>query len=39
MYYFAAETYSSLGLYDIMPHGALRLIVATGSINGIQLLA
>lgn len=39
MFYFAAETYSSLGLVDIMPHGALRLIVAIGSINGILLLA
>lgn len=39
MFYFAAETYSSLGLDDIMPHGALRLIVAIGSINGILLLA
>lgn len=37
--YFAAETYSSLGFVDIMPHGALRLIVAIGSINGILLLA
>lgn len=39
LFYFAAETYSSLGLDDIMPHGALRLIVAIGSINGILLLA
>lgn len=39
MAYFAAETYSSLGLVDIMPHGALRLIVAIGSINGLLLLA
>ena len=39
MFYFAAETYSSLGLVDIMPHGALRLIMAVGSINGILLLA
>lgn len=39
MFYFAAETYSSLGLDDIMPHGALRLIVAIGSINGILLLS
>ena len=38
LFYFAAETYSSLGLDDIMPHGALRLIVAIGSINGILLL-
>ena len=39
MFHFAAETYSSLGLVDIMPHGALRLIAAVGSINGILLLA
>lgn len=39
LFYFAAGTYSSLGLDDIMPHGALRLIVAIGSINGILLLA
>lgn len=39
MFYFAAETYSSLGLDDIMPRGALRLIVAIGSINGILLLS
>ena len=39
VFYFVAETYSSLGLVDIMPHGALRLIVAIGSINGILLLA
>ncbi len=39
MFYFAAETYSSLGLDDIMPHGALRLIVAIESINGVLLLA
>ena len=39
LFYFAAETYSSLGLDDLMPHGALRLIVAIGSINGILLLA
>ncbi len=39
MFYFAAETYSSLGFDDILPHGALRLIIAIGSINGILLLA
>ena len=39
VFYFAAETYSSLGFVDIMPHGALRLIVAIGSITGILLLA
>lgn len=39
LFCFAAETYPSLGLDDIMPHGALRLIVAVGSINGILLLA
>ena len=39
MFYFAAETYSSLGLVDTMPRGALRLIVAIGSINVILLLA
>ena len=39
MFYFSAETYSSLGSDNIMPHGALRLIVAIGSINGILLLS
>lgn len=38
LYYFAAETYSSLGLDDVLPRGALRLIVAIGSLNGILLL-
>jgi hypothetical protein len=39
MFYFAAETYSSLGAGDVIPHGALRLIASIGSINGILLLA
>lgn len=38
LYYFAAETYASLGLGDVVPNGSLRLIVAVGSINGILLL-
>ncbi|NNM77745.1 two pore domain potassium channel family protein [Sphingomonas sp. ID1715] len=37
--YFAAETYSSLGNGDILPHGAIRLITSIGSLNGILLLA
>lgn len=39
MFYFTAEIYSSLGLNDIMPHGALRPIGSIGSIIGILLLA
>lgn len=37
--YFAAETYSSLGASETFPHGALRLIVSVGSLNGLLLLA
>jgi hypothetical protein len=39
MFYFAAETYSSLGAGDVFAHGALRLIASIGSINGMLLLA
>ena len=38
-FYFAAETYSSLGYGDISPVGALRLIASIGPLNGILLLA
>lgn len=37
--YFSAETYSSLGNGDLLPHGALRLITSIESLNGILLLA
>ena len=37
-YYFAAETYSSLGYGDIFPTGAMRLIAAIEPLNGILLL-
>jgi Ion channel len=37
-YYFAAETYSSLGYGDIYPTGAMRLIAAIEPLNGLLLL-
>ena len=37
-YYFAAETYSSLGYGDIFPTGTMRLIAAIEPLNGILLL-
>lgn len=38
-FYFAAETYSSLGYGDIYPSGALRLIASICPLNGLLLLA
>lgn len=38
-FYFAAETYSSLGYGDIFPIGELRLIASISPLNGILLLA
>ena len=38
-FYFAAETYSTLGYGDIVPVGALRLIASVESLNGLLLLA
>ena len=37
-FYFAAETYSSLGYGDIFPTGAMRLIAAIEPLNGILML-
>lgn len=38
-FYYAAETYSSLGYGDIFPLGEIRLIASIGPLNGILLLA
>lgn len=38
-FYYAAETYSSLGYGDIYPLGELRLIASIGPLNGLLLLA
>lgn len=38
-YYFAAETYSSLGYGDIVPTGPLRLLASVEPLNGMLLLA
>jgi hypothetical protein len=39
LFYFAAETYSSLGAGQTTPHGELRVIASISSLNGILLLA
>ena len=36
--YFSAETYTTLGLGDIYPNGALRLIASIEALNGLLLL-
>jgi hypothetical protein len=38
LFFFAAETYASLGLEGTAPNGMLRLIVSIGSLNGVLLL-
>lgn len=38
-FYYAAETYSTLGYGDILPLGDLRLIASIGPLNGILLMA
>ena len=38
-FYFAAETYSTLGYGDIVPVGALRLMASVEALNGLMLLA
>ena len=38
-FYFAAETYSTLGYGDLLPMGALRLVAAIEALNGLLLLA
>jgi hypothetical protein len=37
--YFSASSYSTLGLGDVYPVGALRLVSAIESINGLFLVA
>lgn len=38
-FYFAAETYSTLGYGDVVPTGALRLLASVEPLNGLLLLA
>ena len=38
-FYFAAQTYSTLGYGDLVPVGALRLIASVESLNGLMLLS
>ncbi len=38
-FYFAAETYSTLGYGDILPTGQLRVIASIEPLNGLMLLA
>lgn len=37
--YFSAETFTSLGLGDIAPTGAVRLVAGTEALNGLLLIA
>ncbi len=39
LFYFAAETYSSLGQGDFLPTGSIRYISSISCLNGILLLA
>jgi len=38
-FYFAAETYSTLGYGDVVPTAQLRLIASIEPLNGLMLLA
>lgn len=38
-FYFAAETYSTLGYGDVVPVGALRMLASVEPLNGLLLLA
>jgi hypothetical protein len=38
-FYFAAETYSTLGYGDLVPVGALRLVASVEALNGLMLLS
>lgn len=38
-FYFAAQSYTSLGFGDVAPHGAIRLVAVTAAINGLLLIA
>jgi hypothetical protein len=35
LFYFSAETYTSLGYGDIVPHGPLRLLAGSEALNGL----
>lgn len=36
--YFSAETYTSLGYGDVVPHGPLRLLAGAEALNGLLLI-
>jgi hypothetical protein len=36
--YFSAETYTSLGYGDVLPHGDLRLLAGVEALNGLLLI-
>jgi len=36
--YFSAETYSSLGYGDVVPHGPLRMLAGLEALNGLLLI-
>jgi ion channel len=38
-FYFAAETYSTLGYGDLVPIGSLRLVASVEALNGLLLVA
>ena|SRR5437763_17028481 len=38
-FYFAAETYSTLGYGDLVPVGALRIVASVEALNGLMLLS
>lgn len=37
-YYFSAETYTSVGYGDVVPHGPLRLLAGVETLNGLLLI-
>ena len=37
-FYFSAETYTSLGYGDVVPHGDLRLLAGLEALNGLLLI-
>lgn len=36
--YFSAETYTTLGYGDVLPHGDLRLLAGLEALNGMLLI-
>jgi hypothetical protein len=36
--YFSAETYTSLGYGDVVPHGPVRMLAGTEALNGLLLI-